>query len=116
MFVKLTSGLQTKNYLGIKQDDLDNMIHDIHYNYLREPMVEEVISERGGSLIVLKSTIEYNVHKDYAAIIQPHPDLHKFGLVSYNAIITKGHAEFHIKAYKSGPLELDYLYEVRLVK
>lgn len=116
MFTKLNSSLQTKNYLGLSDADLELLQKDVYFRYLREP-APEILAEKGGVVLTLTGLSTLNVHRDCVASIQPNPELHEFGLVSYNSLFTgSGNVQFKIRPYKSGILELDYLYEIRLIR
>jgi len=117
MFTKLKSSLQTKNYLGLSDADLANLIVDPYFWYLREPMHAEISAEKAGTIITLEGVSEFNVDRDGMMLVQPHPKLHEFGLVSFNPFFSGvGSPRFKVRPYKAGKLELDYLYEIRLVR
>lgn len=114
MIIKIKSGLQTKNQLGLSQSDLDNMVQDPDRYYLRYKGHDAYSLDRRGSLIEIKG-VPMKIHKDYAAIVQPNPELHKYGIVSFNPILTgECTPVFHIKAHQAASIELDWLYEIRM--
>lgn len=118
MLVKFTSSLQTKNYLGLSDEHLEMLITDPYYNYLREPLGADVSAERAGTVLTLTGTTEFNVDREHVVSVQPNPELHEYGLVSYNSILTgnKVHATFKVRPYKAGVIDLDWLYEIRLIR
>jgi len=116
MIHKLNTSLQTKNILGLTDEALENSIIDPYYEFIRLPGPQSVEAERGGSICILNSPFHLNVKRDYLAIVQPNPELHHFGIVSFNPIIAGEYLpEFVVRAHKAGALELDWLCEVRLL-
>ena len=115
MFIKLNSGLQTKNILGLTAAELDGLISDTYYNYLRVP-ADEIEVSKNGQVITLELGIDLDINRDYGALIQPNPALHEYGTVSFNPIVFgKTKPTFTFKAFKAGSIVLDYLAEIRLV-
>lgn len=115
MLIKLTSGLQTRNYLGISPEDLGRMNIDKHYNYIRTPGYT-FEAEKKGQVITLEG-LPLNVHRDYIAVVSPNPELFKHGVV-WGQTVYGGEClpTVYLKAHKAEEIELEYLYEVRLIK
>jgi hypothetical protein len=117
MLIKLNSSLQTRNYLGLSDEDLASAVTDPYFNYIRLGDGFSVDSEKSGNIITLIGR-EMNIHRDYLAIVQPNPILHRLGSVSFNPLLGGViKPTFTLKSYKKfEEIELDYLYEVRLLK
>lgn len=114
MITKLTSGLQTKNNLGISPADLEMLVLDKQYNWLRSPsgLFE---SEKKGQMHTIEA-VPLSVHRDYLAIVQLNPDLLAAGQVWGNNI----HAgectpTFYFKPHKAGEVAVEWVYEIRLL-
>ena len=114
MLVKLKQGLQIKNHLGIDPKDLPNLVQDKQYNYLRSPTFKVSVEKRGEVLAL--QTVPLNVHKDYMALVIPNPELSMHGIVWGNSFWTDDcQPIIYLKASKVGDIELDYLYDLRLI-
>lgn len=115
MLVKLNSSLQTKNYMGLSDEQLDSLVKDLSYNYLRDSG-GELTSERAGTILTISGMV-LDIHKDYAVALTVNPALLEYGLVSHNHLLY-GESEVLIKVrpFKAGSIELDYFYELRLLK
>jgi len=115
MLVKLTSGLQTKNYLGISKEDLDRLIVDPHYNYLAV-RGEAVEVEKKGQIIEFP-LVPLTVHKDYLALVQPNPLLSEMGIVWGNSLYGEEcFPVIYLKAHKPQVIDLEWIAEIRLVR
>jgi hypothetical protein len=113
--IKLNSSLQTKNLLGLSDDSLAVCEMGPYYNYLLTPGAS-IKLERAGAVVVLKSGVNLDVHKDYVAVVQPNPKLHEIGLVSSNTFMDKGEPVLVLKGFKAGEHIVDHLFSIRLLK
>lgn len=115
MLLKLTSGRETKNLLGISAEDLEDLVRDLKFNYLRsKPFTLE--AEKKGEILSIPCK-PMNIHKDYAAIIVPNPELSENGIVWGNQIWAgECIPGFYFKTHKAGELIVEWLYEIRLMK
>lgn len=116
MLIKLNSSLQTRNYLGLSDKDLAEATIDPYYQYLRTGSLCVTTSKAGG-IITLEGP-ELDVHRDYLAIVQVNPMLHMLGSVSTNSFFSgKGRPTAVVRTYrKDEEMELDWLFEIRLLK
>lgn len=115
MLVRLTSGLHTKNHLGISQEILNDLVLDKKFNYLRSQPFSFDVEKKND--IMAFPTLELNVHTDYMALVIPNPELSQYGVVWGNQIAAgECMPVIYFKAHKACDVELDYLYEIRLIK
>lgn len=115
MFIRLNSSLQTKNLMGLSDEALAMGSLDPYYNFIRFGDAE-LKAGKGGEVLILQADFNLNIHRDYQVLCQPHPDLHHFGIVSYNPILSgECQPEFIVRAHRAGELALDYLMELRLI-
>jgi len=116
MFTKLNSSLETRNILGIAEEDLEKLALDPYYEYLQVPSLEPLVAEKAGQLIELE-LVPLNVKLHRGVTIEPNPMLHEFGSVSYSAIIGSGTQvpKLTIRAYGKGEVSLDWVARLRLL-
>jgi hypothetical protein len=113
--MKLNSTLQTKNYLGLTDLDLEQCVMDPYYEYLRTPG-STLKFERNGSVITLEG-LPLKIARDHIALVQPNPEIYSLGLVS-SPVIYSGEVtpRMTVKGLKAGEYELDWLLDIRLLK
>jgi hypothetical protein len=113
--IKLNSSLQTKNLLGISDEDLSSCTMDPYYNYLQtEGMLIKL--ERKGQVLKLESNIGLNVARDYLAVVQVNPKVHELGTVSYSTILDgESSPTLILKGFNITEVELDWLFKIRLM-
>lgn len=115
MLIKLTTGRETKNLLGLSPEDLEDLVRDPKFNYLRSPSFTLETEKKGQVLTIPCKPM--NIHKDYAAIIVPNPELAEHGVVWGNQIWAgECIPGFFFKAHKVGSVTVEWLYEIRLMK
>jgi len=115
MYSKLSSSLQTRNYLGLSEAALSELRLDPNYEYLE--VGEKVLeSEKAGDIVTVELP-ELNIAKLRGATIEVNPSLHEFGSVSYNPILGSGtqRPTLTVRAYKKAEAYLEWTARIRLL-
>jgi len=115
MFQKLNTSMETRNYLGLSEESLDNCSLSLDYEYIEVPC-EDIEFDKSGEVLAL-SLPGMNIRRYRGVAIEVNPDLFEIGTVSYNPILGSGPQEpkVFIRAYKKGLYQLEWLARVRLL-
>ncbi len=111
---KLNTSFETKNILGVSQEDLDKLTMDPYYEYVQLPGVSHTFDRGGETLSV--DLIELDIRRYEVVFVEVNPELFEYGLVTFNPVLGSGRQtpRIHIRAHTKGEVDLPWVARLRL--